>query len=721
MLSTLAVISIFAEIFAAGVLLSGAFTFFKKFFRERSLKDLFLSFVFLSYFIYVFLMLASQILYNLEKPIAVLIILQKIITVDLIIGSFLVLVFTGIRFKIKFFSIIASLYALFLSFLVYQALAAPVALVYRFDVIEPLINFSMPIPIWGISWGLLFIVSFINYVKQKGAAKSLLFYGCLSSLFISSAYFFSTTFYLATQNSYFLLIAWLLTLVGSIFLLLSEVIHAESPLAGNPINFLRSRILFKLIIIFVLLIVILFELTTLATLSLSRQALKNSILSKYMETAQSLLVRINDIDQFDKKKLQSFVEEKSAGKSLVVLVVDKNGKLLAHPDKTKASLGFSLKAYEPVRKALLMQSGSGQFPPDEFGQISVGAYLPIKKFGGAIIVEEPLDSAFFQLRQLETNSLLFIIAGIILTVFTGLFLAQSIESPVHKLTMGTEAVTSGNLSQKIEVDSIDELGTLAHAFNKMTQELKDSQERLILSEKLASLGTMAAGMAHEIKNPLVSLRTFSQLLQQKWEDKEFREKFNQIVPTEIERINKIAESLLKFGRPMKSEMSKVNINSILEEILLLFESECKKNNVKVSSKFAVIPEIVGDSQQLSQAFVNILLNAIQAMEKGGELIVKTDVGEMVYLGSSEKDLVKKDASKQTPIKSVFIEITDTGPGIAPENLKSLFDPFFTTKAKGTGMGLPITLRIIEEHKGSIKVKSEVGKGTTFLITLPMSS
>lgn len=721
MLSTLATISIFAEIFAAGILLSGVFAFFKKFIKEKRLKDLLLSFIFLSYFVYVFLMLASQILYNLEKPISVLITLQKIISSDLIAGSLLVLVFTGVRFKVRFFSILSILYAAFSSYLIYQALTISTALIYRLDVIEPLVNFSMPVPVWGISWGLLFTASLINYVRQKGGQRSLLFYGCASALIISSAYFFSTTFYLATQNSYFLFFSWLLTLLGSVFLLLSEIVNPESSLARNPLNFLRSRILFKLIIIFVLLIVILFELTTLATLSLSRQALRNSILSKYMETAQSLLVRVNDLDAPNMQKLQSFVEEKSSGKKLIAYIVDKNGKLLAHPDKAKASLGPNLKAYEPVRKALMMQKGSGQFPPDEFGQISVGAYLPIRKFGGAIIIEEPLDSAFFQLRQLETNSLLFIIAGMLLTVLTGLFLAQSIEIPIRKLTAGTEAVTSGSLNQKIEVDSIDELGMLANAFNKMTQELKDSQERLILSEKLASLGTMAAGMAHEIKNPLVSLRTFSQLLQQKWEDKEFREKFNQIVPTEIERINKIAESLLKFGRPMKSEMSKVNVNSILEEILLLFESECKKNNVKVSSKFAAIPEIVGDSQQLSQAFVNIILNAIQAMEKGGELIVKTDVGEMVYLGSGKKDATKKDSGRQTPVKSVFIEITDTGPGIAPENLKSLFDPFFTTKAKGTGMGLPITLRIIEEHKGSIKVKSEVGKGTTFLITLPMSS
>ena len=124
--------------------------------------------------------------------------------------------------------------------------------------------------------------------------------------------------------------------------------------------------------------------------------------------------------------------------------------------------------------------------------------------------------------------------------------------------------------------------------------------------------------------------------------------------------------------------------------------------------------------------MNLILNAIQSMEKGGELTVKTDMGEVIHLGKSSEASEKQDGTavwgeeskNNEPVKVIFIEISDTGHGISPENLKSLFDPFFTTKVKGTGMGLPITLRIIEDHRGSIKVKSEIGKGTSFLITLP---
>jgi signal transduction histidine kinase len=218
-------------------------------------------------------------------------------------------------------------------------------------------------------------------------------------------------------------------------------------------------------------------------------------------------------------------------------------------------------------------------------------------------------------------------------------------------------------------------------------------------------------------------------LQQKWEDKEFRDKFSAIIPHEIERINRIAESLLKFGKPMKPELNRVDVNGLLDEVLLLFESEAKKANVRVTKKLAELPPITGDAGQLQQAFVNIIKNAIEAMAQGGELVVKTDVGEVVRLGKIHRQGVKRgeemvwgeeeELHKPTPV--VFVEISDSGEGIPESNLKSLFDPFFTTKMTGTGMGLPITLRIIEEHKGSVKVRSQSGKGTTFIITLPQKS
>ncbi len=731
MITTLAFLGIFTEIFASGVLLSGIYTFFKKFLEERNWKDLSLSLIFLCFSLFTILTVLSQIFYDLDRKPSDLILLQKLIEISLLIGSYFILVFLKNKFGLKLNWLMALL-ALPVIFMIGRVIATPdsgTTLNYRSDVLEPLVTFgsipalSRPVfsALWGFAGIMIFIRSFFE-VKHKRVLSLLFSASCL--LFISA--YILTMFYVNLGDNLYLVLSWAAILFGALGVYLSEVIPPASIYAERPLGFFRSRILFKLIFIFVLLIVVLFGITTLVTLTLSKQALQTSIINNYKEIAQSISSKIEELPNFDQAAVQKMVSEKSVG-GRIVYVVDKKGVIVAHKDQPQT--GTSALVRIPVALALSGKTGGGQFPPDEFGQENAGAYAPIRKFGGAVIVEEPLRQAYAQMRLLETNSLLFAIAGIILTVLTGIFFAQSIERSIRQLIRGAEAVSKGDLNHRINIDAADEIGLLAIAFNKMTKDLKDSQERLILSEKLASLGTMAAGMAHEIKNPLVSLRTFSQLIQQKWDDPEFRTKFAQIVPNEIERINKIAESLLKFGRPAKPELTKINVNSILDEIMMLFESECKKNNIHVTTKLAELPEITGDAQQLSQAFVNILLNAIQAMEetKGGELTIKTDVGEVVRIGrpsrtgvETEKGEIVWEAEEEQPqpIPVIFIEITDTGPGIDSEKIKSLFDPFYTTKMKGTGMGLPITLGIIELHKGSIKVKSRSGKGTTFIITLP---
>ncbi|MBU0574236.1 MAG: ATP-binding protein [Candidatus Margulisiibacteriota bacterium] len=717
MLSLLSVAGIFTEIFASGVLITGTISFLVRYFRLKQLKDLFLSLALLCFSLYTILTIVSQFFFNLGSQLSDLITIHKTISISLLIGSFFVAAFIIEHFahKRKLLLLLVPLALIDILFF-FRVLASDVNLIYRKDIIEPIVSYSLPAPIkslWVLMWLILAFAFLVRAARSRERSRSLSLYGAGSAFLFVVAYL-CIVLYTASGQGAFMLASWIITLGGVIGLTLSEVIPADSPLANNPLNFFRTRILFKLIFIFVLLIVVLFEGTTLATLSLSKSALSKSILNTYYEIARG-------IAQKDWSSLKEIVVTEKVGRSGMVYLVDKSGRIIAHPDPVR--MGEDLSMLEPVKEVVNNRSGRIEFK-DELGYPMVGAYFPVS--GGGIIVQEPLEDAYFELRQLESNSILFMIIGIIITVLAGIFFAESIEMPIHKLTRGTEAVSNGDLNYRIKSESIDEIGSLALAFNKMTQNLRESQERLVLSEKLASLGTMAAGMAHEIKNPLVSLRTFSQLLQVKWEDPEYREKFASIVPMEIERINKIAESLLKFGRPAKAEISKINVNNLLEEILILNESECKKHNVRITTKFAELPLITADASQLSQALLNIILNAIQSMDKGGELIVKTDVGEVVKLGRMGKgkqtesgEIVwgEEDEARK-PVPVVFIEVTDTGAGIEPENLKVLFDPFFTTKDRGTGMGLPITLRIIEENKGSIKVRSQRGKGTTFLITLP---
>jgi PAS domain S-box-containing protein len=234
-------------------------------------------------------------------------------------------------------------------------------------------------------------------------------------------------------------------------------------------------------------------------------------------------------------------------------------------------------------------------------------------------------------------------------------------------------------------------------------EIKKLENKVRQADKLGALGTMAAGMAHEIKNPLSSLKVFSQLLPQRYQDEEFRKKFMEIIPREITRIDRIVESLLGFTRATSPQLGKVHIEELVEEHLKYYDDQAKKSGVTIIKEYAQLHEIDGDKAQLSQVISNLVLNAIQAMPEGGELKVKIEEGRKV----------------EDVLQEITITVSDTGHGIKEETLKKMFDPFFTTKYGGTGLGLTISHSIVEGHRGTIEVKSEVGKGTTFKVTLPV--
>lgn len=235
-------------------------------------------------------------------------------------------------------------------------------------------------------------------------------------------------------------------------------------------------------------------------------------------------------------------------------------------------------------------------------------------------------------------------------------------------------------------------------------EVKELENKVRRADKLGALGTMAAGMAHEIKNPLSSMKVLSQLLPLKYQDEEFRNKFIEIMPREISRIDRIVESLLGFARATSPKFAKLNIQVVLEEDLKYYESQAKKSGVEIIKEIQKVPEIEGDPDQLPQVFSNLILNAIQAMPEGGKL----------------KVVVREGKKIENVLQNIVIEISDTGHGITPANLARLFDPFFTTKHAGTGLGLTIAHSIVDGHRGNIDVKSEVGRGTGFTVTLPLS-
>lgn len=233
--------------------------------------------------------------------------------------------------------------------------------------------------------------------------------------------------------------------------------------------------------------------------------------------------------------------------------------------------------------------------------------------------------------------------------------------------------------------------------------LRHIERNLRRLDRLASVGTLSASMAHEIKNALVAVKTFVDLLLDRNRDSELTE----TVQREMQRIEAIVRQMLRFAAPPRPAYSAVRLHDVLEHSLRMVQRQLEGKLITLNRSFRAAPDYIqGDDYQLEQAFVNVLLNAVEAMGPNGSLQVAT---ELVTAPVEAQ-------SKGSPL--VRVTISDTGVGVAPENMIHLFEPFFTTKHDGTGLGLPITQRIVKEHHGDITVQSEPNKGTTFNILLP---
>jgi signal transduction histidine kinase len=240
-----------------------------------------------------------------------------------------------------------------------------------------------------------------------------------------------------------------------------------------------------------------------------------------------------------------------------------------------------------------------------------------------------------------------------------------------------------------------------------TRKLEQHMQRL---DRLASIGTLSASMAHEIKNALVPVRTFVGLTLESNPEAELAGTARR----EMERVDGIVSRMLKFAAPAKPEFAAVRLHELLEHSLHLVQHRVEGKQISFTRHFKAASDACsGDGHQLEQAFVNLLLNAVEAMGAEGALTVRTEV----VAGDAEVRLRGRGQRSSC----LRVEISDTGTGIAPEKIKSIFDPFFTTKPHGTGLGLAVTRRIVEEHGGVIRVSSEPGKGTTFTMLLPASA
>ena len=346
----------------------------------------------------------------------------------------------------------------------------------------------------------------------------------------------------------------------------------------------------------------------------------------------------------------------------------------------------------------------------------ITAYEPIRNASGdviGILYVGILEQKYLDIRNQAILAFIIIsIMGILFSIGLSYILSRSISVPVHKLVIASKELANGNLEAKVEKTSNDELGLLADAYNSMANALRERDEQLkeytrkkfMESERLALIGQLAANVAHELNNPLQGIVTYSHLLLERNSIDDSTKQSLQKIVVQANRSRDIIRGLLDFSRQRKPDKTLCNINNLLQESLSFLENQALMHNIQITTQFANdLPSIVIDPSQVQRVFINMIVNAAEAMNGNGQLFLTT---------------------RRDPIgECIEIAFADTGMGIPEENLEKIFDPFFTTKdtGHGVGLGLAISYGIIKEHRGAVSVESEIGKGTTFIVRLPITT
>jgi len=487
-------------------------------------------------------------------------------------------------------------------------------------------------------------------------------------------------------------------------------------------------------------------------LYLNIRSLSQQILEKTEEEAFNLSETIrlsirNAMIKDRRDEYQRIIDDVAQGKGIVeVRIFNKTGEITVSSDSAKVGTVVDKKAEacygchrEDEAKVLLPSDSKTRVYHTEKGSL-LGLINPIynepscypchhKNLTVLGVLDTTISLEGFEKEKAQIYNRMIlsgIISVLILSFLLSLSFTRFVNRPVGKLLAATKKAAQGDLDQSVSIRSRDELGELSESFNHMiselkrsrdaieewtqtlehrvqerTQELQQVQDQLVRAGKMAALGELAAGVAHEINNPLTGVLTFSSLMLKKVEENHPWKKDLENIVQQTTRCRNIVRGLLDFARQRKPDKKEWDIHTLIERTLTLVENQARFQNIKFVKEFkSDIPMLFVDGDQIQQVFMNIVINAADAMAgNGGTLSIKTNMKS----GEAE------------------ISFADTGCGMTKEQLSRVFTPFYTTKetGKGTGLGLAISYGIIHSHSGDIEAKSEVGKGSTFRIKLPI--
>jgi len=427
--------------------------------------------------------------------------------------------------------------------------------------------------------------------------------------------------------------------------------------------------------------------------------------------AQPLFDRWNEfagmiVIDLDMEELGRRILSRRVGTEGYTFVMDNNGRIVVHPEARHLGLlPAELNLPDVERLIRIMQAeGQGMAPYFYEGQ-KIAAFTEVEDSGWIIAATLPVAEFKSHVMVIKKQVFNIILVAASLALGAGVFFSWHFLKPIKKLAWATNTISEGGLPRKIEVESGDELGVLTHSFNQMVQNLRKVQAELVKSEKMVSLGRLAAGVAHEIRNPLNTMKVSIDMLQRRIADQPKAGEFAEIISEEVYRLDHFVADFLSYARQPPPKPSPTNVNELLNEILSTHSEAAEERGVVLARNFdQTLPLFPLDPFQVERALINVLMNALEAMPEGGRLTVSTRL-----VSSSGK------TAGEPALEIVF---KDTGEGMSPEDLQNAFDPFFTTKELGTGLGLPLTQSIIESHYGCVQILSEAGRGTTVVVTLP---
>lgn len=404
------------------------------------------------------------------------------------------------------------------------------------------------------------------------------------------------------------------------------------------------------------------------------------------------------IAEYNLRGIWDVVDQIQFGPQSRAILIDQDGHILAHPDKKEVLKNDIIN--DPLVINELRQGYSDShmvFDQDQHPWIM--AFSPIISLHWGLIIAQPYNEAFAFLRLWDHHSWILILFSVFAAALISFIIAQWMSQPMHEMMQATRRLAQGDLSVSLPIRRRDEVNRLKFSFNHMAKQLKKARQ----VERLSIVGKSAASIAHELKNSLVLIKTFVQLIPQRQKETAFVKEATDTIVKELDNWNSMLRNMMDFAREqIPLELVVVNINEVVKEATYL--SKLKKDQL-VSFQVQIANEdllALADEAKIKQVVYNLITNAFEAISCGGEILVRT---------FSAVD------TKQNAV--VGFEVTNSGEGVTPENLNRIFDPFFTTKETGLGLGLAICQDIVQKHNGHLEVINQMGKMVTFRVLLPV--